>query len=87
MLGLVALERMVHPSTTLEKLLFLIENVKNSNPTTTIVSFGALGTLVVLRFIKGIFKNYWFIYRIPEVLLVVVVSTSQFFAYHIQYPN
>ncbi|KAE9403295.1 hypothetical protein BT96DRAFT_493832 [Gymnopus androsaceus JB14] len=76
MLGLVPLERILHPSTTVEKFLFLVENMfTNGNPTTAIVSFVALGTLLVLRFLKGIFKKYWFIYRIPEVLVVVVVST------------
>lgn len=79
MLGLVPLERILHPSTTVEKFLFLVENMfTNGNPTTAIVSFVALGTLLVLRFLKGIFKKYWFIYRIPEVLVVVVVSTSEF---------
>ncbi|KAF9075580.1 sulfate anion transporter [Rhodocollybia butyracea] len=76
MLGLVPLEHIVHPSTTVEKLLFLIENAfTKSNPTTTIISFVALGTLVAVRMFKGMFKQYWFIYRLPEVLLVVVVST------------
>ncbi|KAJ3810813.1 sulfate anion transporter [Lentinula aff. lateritia] len=76
MLGLVPLERLLHPATTIEKLLFLVENMfTHGNSTTAIISFVALGTLVLLRFIKGCFKKYWFIYRIPEVLVVVVVST------------
>ena len=78
MFGLVAREHAAHPQTTLDKLLFLIENVfTHSNPTTTVISFSALFVLVFLRTFKGKFKKYWWIYRIPEVLVVVIVSTSE----------
>ncbi|KAK7472325.1 hypothetical protein VKT23_000444 [Stygiomarasmius scandens] len=77
MFGLVALERTVHPSTTMEKLLFLIENVFTEyNPVTTIISLSALAALILMRLFKNIFKKYWFIYRIPEVLVVVILSTA-----------
>jgi len=77
MFGLVALERTVHPSTTMEKLLFLIENVFTEyNPVTTIISLSALAALILMRLFKNMFKKYWFIYRIPEVLVVVILSTG-----------
>jgi len=76
MFGLVALEHTVHPSTTLEKLAFLFENAfAHYNGTTTIISFGALLILVFLRVAKNRFRTRWWIYRVPEVLVVVVVST------------
>lgn len=78
MFGLVPREHELHPITTLDKLLFLIENVfTHMNPTTTLISFSALFSLVFLRNFKGRFQKYWWIYRIPEVL-VVIVSTSLF---------
>jgi hypothetical protein len=77
MFGLVPLERTVHPSTTMEKLLFLIENMfTHYNPVTTVISFTALAALILLRSLKNMFKRYWFIYRIPEVLVVVILSTG-----------
>jgi hypothetical protein len=41
-----------------------------------LVSFGALLVLVFMRIFKGYFRNIWWIYRLPEVLIVVVLSTS-----------
>lgn len=75
MLGLVHAEHLANPHTTMEKLFFLIEHIPQSHELTTFISFGALATLVVLRTVKTGFKKYWWIYRIPEVLIVVVVST------------
>ncbi|KAG5717290.1 putative sulfate transporter, partial [Termitomyces sp. T112] len=76
MFGLVALQKIVKPETTIEKILFLLENAFTKlNPVTTMISFSALGVLLVLRNIKNSFKKYWFIYRVPEVLIVVIVST------------
>jgi cobalamin biosynthesis protein CobD/CbiB len=76
MFGLVALEHTVHPANTIEKLVFLIENAfTHYNRTTTTISFGALLVLVCLRASKTMFQKYWWIYRLPEVLVVVVVST------------
>ena len=77
MFGLVALEHHVNPQTTFDKALFLIEyGFTHFHQPTAIVSFGALLTLILLRSVKNLFKNYPWIYRIPEVLLVVIVSTS-----------
>ena len=76
MFGLVALEHTLHPDTTLTKIEFLIQNVfTHYHHTTTIISFGALMILIFLRTSKSMFSKYWWIYRLPEVLLVVVVST------------
>ena len=77
MFGLTALEHAVNPHTTLEKFFFIIENVfEHSHRPTTFVSFGALLVLVCIRAAKGFFKKWWWIYRIPEVLIVVIASTS-----------
>ncbi|KAL1744823.1 sulfate transporter family-domain-containing protein [Schizophyllum fasciatum] len=75
MLGLVPLEHTMHPSSTIEKFVFLVRNVDRLHYLTAIISFSTLLALVALRNLKGRFRKYWFIYRIPEVLLVVVFST------------
>ncbi|KZP08943.1 sulfate anion transporter [Athelia psychrophila] len=76
MLGLVALEKALNPHTTGEKFMFLVENMwTHSHHTTAIVSFGALLALVCLRIIKRFSKRWSFIYRLPEVLVVVIIST------------
>ena len=74
MLGLVALEKIHQPETTMAKLFFLIEHLPNLHGPTAIVSFGSLGSLVAVRFFKGFFKSGW-VRGIPEVLIVVIVST------------
>lgn len=77
MFGLVALQHDLHPTTTLSKIIFLIEKAPTHfHKATTIISFSTLGTLVALRYIKRYFKNIWWIYRMPEVLIVVIISTS-----------
>ena len=79
MLGLVSLQHALNPHSTLEKLVFLIDNAfMHAHHLTAVVSFGALAILVCLRKIKQCFPKYWFIYRLPEVFLVVVVSTSKY---------
>ncbi len=79
MFGLTALEHVVQPKSTMEKLFFLLEHAfTRAHDLTTLISFGALGVLVALRMFKQAFKRYWFIYRLPEVFIVVVVSTSAF---------
>ncbi|KAF5355089.1 hypothetical protein D9756_005571 [Leucocoprinus leucothites] len=76
MFGLTKLMHEVDPHTTVEKILFLCEyTLTHANWLTTAVSFGALSALIALRFIKNQFKQYWFIYRLPEVLIVVIAST------------
>uniref|UniRef100_A0A8H7Y863 STAS domain-containing protein n=1 Tax=Psilocybe cubensis TaxID=181762 RepID=A0A8H7Y863_PSICU len=76
MLGLTALLHSADPETTYDKAIFLIKNAfTHSHVPTTLISFSALFTLVALRSIKNRFKNTWWIYRVPEVLVVVIVST------------
>jgi MFS superfamily sulfate permease-like transporter len=76
MFGLAALEDQVRPETTLDKALFLVEYVwTHSHRPTTLISFGVLFVLIFLRLFKESFKRTWWIYRLPEVLLVVIAST------------
>lgn len=78
MFGLAALEDQVRPESTLDKILFLVEHVwTHSHKLTTLVSFGVLFVLIFLRLFKESFKRTWWIYRLPEVLLVVVASTCK----------
>ncbi|PPQ88997.1 hypothetical protein CVT25_005095 [Psilocybe cyanescens] len=76
MFGLTKLLHIVDPETTYDKAIFLFKNAfTNFHPPTTIISFSALFSLVALRSIKNRFKNTWWIYRLPEVLVVVILST------------
>lgn len=76
MFGLVDLEHQLQPETTLDKITFLIENVwSHAHELTTIISFGALAALILFRSFKNCFKNTWWIYRLPEVLIFVVLAT------------
>ena len=78
MFGLVPLQHVLNPSNTLEKFVFLVKHVPtHMHKTTTMISFVALSVLVLLRYAKGWFKKYPIIYRLPEVLIVVVVSTCK----------
>jgi hypothetical protein len=78
MLGLATLYRSLHPHSTLEKIDFLMEYTwSHGHGTTAVISFSALVILVLMRWIKGKFSRYPYIYRLPEVLIVVVVSTSE----------
>lgn len=78
MFGLTELEHVVNPQTTLDKFIFLLRNAaENEHRPTTLISFGALAVLVALRYLKGKCRRYWFIYRIPEVLIVVIASTGR----------
>ncbi|KAJ8076838.1 hypothetical protein PM082_001261 [Marasmius tenuissimus] len=73
MFGLVALEHALHPESTIEKLLFLIERAPTHlHVPTTVISFSTLAVLVLLRTIKGWWKP---LLRVPEVLIVVIFST------------
>lgn len=84
MFGLTKLMHELDPETTIQKTVFLLRNVvPHSNYLTTTISFSALFSLVALRSLKARFKNTWYIYRIPEVLVVVIVSTSTFISLHI----
>lgn len=78
MFGLAELEHAQNPQTTVEKLLFLVENlVSHGHRPTILISFGALAVLIILRFMKAFFKRWSIINRLPEILLVVVASTGK----------
>ena len=78
MFGLSSLEHASHAQSTTDKARFLVHALyqNRAHGLTTIVSFGMLGVLVLVRWCKERAKRWWFIYRIPEVLVVVIVSTS-----------
>lgn len=79
MLGLTALEHKVMPESTLEKIFFLVDyGFTKSHRPTAIVSACALAGLVTLRLLKASLHRFKWIARIPEVLIVVIVSTSTF---------
>jgi len=79
MFGLTQLSHEFDLETSLDKIVFLCRYAwSNYNLLATAVSFVALFTLVAVRSAKDLFKKYWFIYRIPEVLLVVIASTGTF---------
>ena len=79
MLGLTALEHKVKPETTLEKIFFLVEfGFTSSHRPTFVVSACALGALVMLRLLKASLRRFKWVTRIPEVLIVVIVSTCTF---------
>lgn len=77
MLGLVPFLRASHPSTTLDKFYFLVDHLSDSHHLTTAISFTSLLALVVLRWFKNRpwCKKRWWIYRVPEVLVVVIGAT------------
>jgi hypothetical protein len=79
LLGLSAIARIVDPHTTVQKMVFLVEYLPKAHVPTTIISFSALFGLVGFRWFKNKFKNTWWIYRIPEVLLVVLLSSGENF--------
>jgi energy-coupling factor transporter transmembrane protein EcfT len=81
MLGLVALEHSLNPQTTLEKILFLVEyGFTRSHRPTAFISACALVVLVLLRVLKASLRRFKWVARVPEVLIVVIVSTCTFFA-------
>ncbi|KAI0302286.1 sulfate transporter family-domain-containing protein [Multifurca ochricompacta] len=76
MLGLTALEHTLKPQTTLEKIFLLIEyGFTRAHRPTAFVSACALVSLVMLRMLKASLRRYKWVARVPEVLIVVIVST------------
>lgn len=76
MLGLSAVLQTVHPNNTVEKIAFVVERaLTDAHIPTTMVAFGSLFALILFRIGKDCFKNRWYIYRLPEVLIVVGIST------------
>jgi hypothetical protein len=79
MLGLTALEHTVNPQTTLEKIFFLVEHgFTRSHRPTFFISACALVALVMLRLLKASLRRFKWVAGVPEVLIVVIVSTSTF---------
>ena len=77
MFGLVALENKINPESTMDKIIFLLEyGWTDYHKPTMLVSFGALFVLIFMRGFKSYFRRTWWIYRLPEVLIVVVLSTG-----------
>lgn len=76
MLGLAELEAKVNPTTTPDKVAFILENIPFISHPTAVLSFTTLFILVVTRTLKRRFtaKHYW-VYFIPEIFLTVVFST------------
>ncbi|KAI9511437.1 sulfate anion transporter [Russula earlei] len=76
MLGLTALEHSLNPQTTLEKIFFLVEyGFTRAHQPTAFVSACVLVVLVILRMLKASLRRYKWVTRVPEVLIVVIVST------------
>ncbi len=79
MLGLTALEHTLNPQTTLEKIFFLVEHgLTRAHRPTAFISTIALVVLVMLRMFKASLRQYKWVARVPEVLIVVIISTSTF---------
>lgn len=70
--------REAHLESTLAKLSFILENMwDHTNSLTATISVVALGTLILMRYAKSFFPKVWWIYRMPEVLVVVGLSTCE----------
>jgi MFS superfamily sulfate permease-like transporter len=87
MFGLSALEQTLSPHSTLDKLLFLVEHLPRAHLPTTIVSFSALLSLIVLRTLKRFCAHSpWQPVRtlrmMPEVFFVVLLSTILCSVFH-----
>ncbi|KZT03929.1 sulfate anion transporter [Laetiporus sulphureus 93-53] len=76
MFGLTALRNQRQLHSTADKFFFIIDNVwAHGHPLTMLISFGALAVLLLIRSFKNLFRRYAIVYRLPEVLLVVICST------------
>ena len=79
MLGLTALEHTLNPQSTLEKIFFLAEyGFTRAHGPTSFISVCALGALVMLRMLKASLRRFRWVQGVPEVLIVVIVSTGTF---------
>jgi len=76
MIGLAGLEAKINPTTTPDKVAFILENIAFINRPTAVLSFTTLFILVVTRTIKRRFAaKYHWVSFIPEIFLTVVLST------------
>jgi MFS superfamily sulfate permease-like transporter len=82
MIGLAGLERTVNPTTTPDKVAFILDNLASVNKPTAVLSFTTLFILIAARTIKRQFTaKYHWVYFIPEIFLTVVISTLLSSAY------
>lgn len=83
MLGLEVLQHTIKnsPVSIPEKVLFIIENLPRAQKLTSLISFGSLGSLLVIRKLKALIVTYggkWkYMKYLPEVFVVVLVTTSK----------
>ncbi|KAI0002285.1 sulfate anion transporter [Russula compacta] len=76
MLGLTALEHTLNPQSTLEKIIFLVEyGFTRAHGPTSFISACALVALIMLRMLKASLRRFRWVQGVPEVLIVVIVST------------
>jgi MFS superfamily sulfate permease-like transporter len=78
MLGLQDLESKagVSNGTTIEKIIFLVQNIHEIHHMTTLVSAIAIGVLVGARIVKPLVaKRFGFVKYIPDVLVIVIIGT------------
>lgn len=76
MIGLAGLEAQVNPTTTPDKIAFILDNLSSISRPTATLSFTTLFILVILRTMKRRLtaKHHW-VYFVPEIFLTVVFST------------
>lgn len=66
----------VHVHTTIDKMVFLIENISKSHRNTATVGFTSLATLILLRKLKhALVPRFKMAQYLPEILIVVITST------------
>lgn len=76
MFGLVPLEDIQQPVTTLEKFIFLFRNLNSTHRPTALVSFITLVLLIFVRTVKRrLVTTLKWMYILPEVFLAIVLST------------
>jgi MFS superfamily sulfate permease-like transporter len=76
MFGLVRLEEIINPHTTVDKIEFLVQNLGNMHLPTTAVAFSTLALLVLVRkFKRRAATRFKWASLIPEVLIAVCLST------------
>ena len=76
MVGLAGLEREVNPTTTPDKVAFIIDNLSSISRPTALLSFTTLFILVTIRYLKRHFAaTHGWVRIIPEIFVVVVFST------------
>lgn len=79
MLGLAHhLSKAVAPSTSIMKLIWVIQNLGHVNHVTMILSLSSMAFLILSKMLKIRFKRYPALKYIPEILVAVVATTGEF---------